>query len=304
MPENPSSAAHHFENQKPNPELLKPLIKFVDLVQSCFVEAYGLRDLRLEKASTYLWPLKTSPAAEMTISNEVRSGVFKAFFTTDTVPMRPSLVDKVRFSPLVRRSFKDHHPVLYLDPSLVADVNDVGNLGVMINPDKIYVFGMIGEEVGHFTYKQSQLRLNGKLPGAVISESVGLLDLYQLLKAACRDANLDSADLQNPQVAEVISALDKRIERFKNVQSLEFSYYRDSARIVEGLLIYLMDQDSKGIDTTSELKQFYRLSTPDKFTFLHNLYTRLLTEGDEEYEYYLNGLNSSSIKGHSEFKQK
>lgn len=267
-----------------NLERLKPVAHVVDLIQISLEGVYGLQDLHLERASDFMWPKRTSKAAEKTIAGDIQSRALKAFFITDSVPIRQSPLQKIKQHSLMHRDFKDHHPVIYVPLQFSESTRGVEQISGLLSGDKIEVLEILGEEVGHFVYQQTQHRLHHVLPGAMVSEIVGFIDLYQLIKSACSEAHIDISDINNPAAVRALEYFKKKRDKFKNVGNPELSYYRDSAAIIDKYLDYLIAQETLHQDATGGVRRFYRLNVADKLKYLNDLYVQLEPEKERHYE--------------------
>ncbi len=256
----------------------------VDQVQTQLETVYGLQGLRLERAADCLWPDRTSAVLDRVIDSDIKDGLFRAVFVTDYSirSARPSLRDRIRFSRLARPRFRDYHPAIYLAGDVAAATDGVQCLPEMLSPDRLKFLDMISEEVGHFVYHHTQFNLYRQFPDLVMSEAMGLLDIYQVMRGVCFDVGTDINDPDQADSVRVSDYIQAKRDRYLNITG-ELSYYRESEFLIGGYLDHLKSQDSSNGESNAKIQRFYKSPLSEKVNFLYQLYSRLVAEGQESY---------------------
>lgn len=283
----------------PEPETVERVGVIVDRIQGILEDAYGLESLKLKKASQFLWPKVTADDVERGIREFGGEG---AFYTDDGDTSLQVFMDKYEGKPLTERlknrakhlryrakllPFESLHPVIYVGSSRMKRVQDV-QFPNFLTEENLPDLKTISEEVGHFLYHQSQYKNSRSFPEEIMSESMTLIDWYQILKRVVPESTDKTIfDPSNPQAQAAARSLSEETSLRENAIfiniSPETSVYSKGAQIIRGYLEHLINADRSGTAQKEELKKFYLLTGKDKLHYLINLYQKYVDQGNPEF---------------------
>lgn len=226
LPEPSSRELRRFERRRElaeiksivTPESVEKTGLIADRIQGVLEDAYGLKGLKLKKASQFLWPRVTTEGVERGIREFGGEG---AFYTDDGDTSLQVFTDKYEGRPLTVRlkdrakhlrykakllPFESLHPVIYAGYSRMRRVQDI-QFSNFLTEENLPDLKTISEEVGHFLYHQSQYKNSRSFPGEIMTESMTLIDWYQILKSVVPETTgktiYDPSNLKHKQQQEV-----------------------------------------------------------------------------------------------------
>jgi hypothetical protein len=278
----------------------------VDVIQNLLEGIYGLSDLRLQRASRFLWPRKRSAVLKhnfgvgnATGTNfstdwDMPVGAWRKEMWSGTDWGRQSDWERklIRFNPRRiiqgRFRFQDLHPVLYVAPEHAEHAQGVTSLDQMLTEQRVESMELITMGVSMFLNANTQHLLYQEMPGRITGYGMTLVDFYHVVRETERGSagriELMRTLFGRQRLGQ--EAFNKSIEAIKKgelyINPLA-EHYTESADAFEGFIYYLIDVSNLRKDISPELKRFYRLKGIDKKNFLRNLYNQRVEEGDERY---------------------
>lgn len=298
---------------------IKPLTHVVDEIQDVLEGVYGLADLRLRRASQFLWPRQ--PSVVLKHNFKIGDAVGTNFSTDWDIPVgawdkdlsygpdwyRESKREKraLRLSPRRiiqgRFHFQDLHPSLYVAPNLAEQTQGVTSLDQMLTEQQAEGLELITMGVSMFLNAHTQYLLHREIPGRNTGYGMTLVDFYHVVRESSKRGDVDITQIETKSRTgrfrlmrtlfgrqgleqKAFDIMMEGIEKGEIYYNPLAKHYTESTNAFEGFIYYLIDAFNLGRDISSELRHFYRLKGVDKRAFLAALYYQRVAEGDERYK--------------------